>query len=338
MKSIGHEETFPIDLHDHAALDHELVGLADGVASRLRAARRSPAAPCSSRCASATSAPSPGRARCAEPTDLAADIAPVAGELLHALDVAPGVRLLGVSVQQLGAARRDRGDQGTLFGEPAEPGPSRRPAAAEPRTAPERRTIGRQAALERSVDAVRARFGPGAVRARLRRVACQGKVRGARRVEGTEDRAREWTGTHDGRRRTRSPGTEMGAMPLSEDEQRILREIEENLSATDPKLVQQVSDTTLYRHSARVIKWAVVGFVAGLLLMIFTFTTTLILGVVGFLVMLGCALAIEHNVRKLGRAGMESLTGSMRSGALKNMLGNAGSRWRERFGRDDPPS
>jgi Protein of unknown function (DUF3040) len=131
---------------------------------------------------------------------------------------------------------------------------------------------------------------------------------------------------------------EMGAMPLSEDEQRILREIEENLSATDPKLVQHVSDNTLYRHSARVIKWAVVGFVAGLLLMIFTFTTTLILGVVGFLVMLGCALTIEHNVRKLGKAGMESLTGSMRNGALKNMLGNAGGRWRERFGRDDPPN
>ena len=127
-------------------------------------------------------------------------------------------------------------------------------------------------------------------------------------------------------------------MPLSEDEQRILREIEENLSATDPKLVQQVSDTTLYRHAARVIKWAVVGFVVGLLLMVFTFTTTLILGVVGFLVMLGCALAIEHNVRKLGRAGMESLTGSMRNGALKNMLGNAGNRWRERFGREDPPA
>ena len=137
-------------------------------------------------------------------------------------------------------------------------------------------------------------------------------------------------------------------MPLSEDEQRILNEIEENplkvvrldvaLSATDPKLVQQVSDTTLYRHAARVIKWSVVGFIAGLLLMIFTFTTTLILGILGFVVMLGCALAIEHNVRKLGRAGFESLTGSMRSGALKNMLGNAGSRWRERWGRDDPPS
>lgn len=135
-----------------------------------------------------------------------------------------------------------------------------------------------------------------------------------------------------------SPGWEMGEMPLSEDEQRILREIEENLSATDPKLVQQVSDTTLYVHSARVIKWAAVGFVAGLLLMIFTFTTTLVLGVVGFLVMLGCALAIEHNVRKLGKAGLESLTGSMRGGALKNVLGNAGNRWRERWGRDEPPS
>jgi len=127
-------------------------------------------------------------------------------------------------------------------------------------------------------------------------------------------------------------------MPLSEDEQRILREIEENLSATDPKLVQQVSDTTLYRHSARVIKWSAVGFVAGLLLMIFTFTSTLVLGVVGFLVMLGCALTIEHHVRKLGKAGMDSLTSSMRSGTLKNALGNAGDRWRERWGRDEPQS
>ena len=127
-------------------------------------------------------------------------------------------------------------------------------------------------------------------------------------------------------------------MPLSEDEQRILKEIEENLTVTDPKLVQQVSDTTLYRHSARVIKWSAAGFIAGLVLMILTFTTTLVLGIVGFAVMLGCALAIEHNVRKLGKAGIESVTGSMRGGTLKNMLGNAGSRWRDRWGRDDPSS
>ena len=126
-------------------------------------------------------------------------------------------------------------------------------------------------------------------------------------------------------------------MGLSDEEQKVLREIEENLSATDPKLVQQVSDTTLYRHAARLIRWSLVGFFAGLLLMVFTFTTSLVLGVVGFLVMLGCALAIEQNVRKLGRAGVESFTGSMRNGALKKMLDDSGSRWRERRGRDQPP-
>ena len=80
------------------------------------------------------------------------------------------------------------------------------------------------------------------------------------------------------------------------------------------------------------------GFVAGLLLMVFTFTTTLVLGVVGFVVMLGCALAIEQNVRKLGRAGLESLAGSMRNGALKNRLDDAESRWRQRLGRGAPPN
>jgi hypothetical protein len=46
---------------------------------------------------------------------------------------------------------------------------------------------------------------------------------------------------------------------------------------------------------------------------------------------------IERNVRKLGKAGLESLTSSMRGGALKNLFGNAGRRWRERWRRDDQP-
>ncbi len=124
-------------------------------------------------------------------------------------------------------------------------------------------------------------------------------------------------------------------MPLSEDEQRILQEIEANLSATDPALVQQVSETTLYRHAARAIKWAVAGFLAGLVLLILTFATSLVLGIAGFLVMLACLLVIERNARKLGKAGLNNLTGSLRGGALKGMFGNAGRRWRERWRRDD---
>ena len=76
-------------------------------------------------------------------------------------------------------------------------------------------------------------------------------------------------------------------MPLSEEELRILQEIEANLTATDPALVQQVSETTLYRHAARSIKWAIFGFVAGLVLLVATFTKVLVLGFVGFLVMFG---------------------------------------------------
>ena len=122
-------------------------------------------------------------------------------------------------------------------------------------------------------------------------------------------------------------------MPLSEDEQRILREIEANLSVTDPKLVQQVSDTTLYRHSTRMIKYSVLGFIAGLVLLLTTFTSVLALGVLGFLIMLACLLVIERNVRKMGRAGFESFTTSLKGGAFKNMFGSAGKRWRERWQR-----
>jgi DNA polymerase-4 len=160
VKSIGHEETFPLDLHDHEALDHRLVALADGVASRLRSAGvTARTVQLKVRFGDFTTVT---RSRTlADPTDLAADLRRVAGELLHALDETPGVRLLGLSGQQLVRLTPTTGDQGTLF--PAD-------APGDERGAPERSDRadpapdeGRQAALERSVDEVRARFGPGAV-------------------------------------------------------------------------------------------------------------------------------------------------------------------------------
>ncbi len=158
VKSIGHEETFPTDLHDHAALEHKLVGLADGVASRLRAAHvAARTVQLKVRFGDFTTVT---RSRTLpEPTDLAADLTRIGRELLRALDVTPGVRLLGVSGQQLVRRTVVAGDQGTLFGE-GDDDPER---AAPPAvgTAPD--GDDRQAALERSVDQVRARFGPGAV-------------------------------------------------------------------------------------------------------------------------------------------------------------------------------
>lgn len=124
-------------------------------------------------------------------------------------------------------------------------------------------------------------------------------------------------------------------MPLSDEELRILHEIEANLTETDPGLVAQVSETTLYRHAARAIKWAVFGFVAGLVLLIATFTTATILGFVGFLIMLGSLLVIERNARKLGRAGMENLTSTLREGSVGGFFDSASRRWRDR-GSDEP--
>jgi len=125
-------------------------------------------------------------------------------------------------------------------------------------------------------------------------------------------------------------------MPLSEEEQKILKEIEAQLNATDPELVEQVSRTTLYRHSARVIRWSVFGFVAGLALLVLTFANNLFFGVLGAAIMLFCLLVIERNVRKLGKAGLESLTGGLRAGGgLRGFFGERGRAWRERFRRDD---
>lgn len=125
-------------------------------------------------------------------------------------------------------------------------------------------------------------------------------------------------------------------MPLSEEEQKILREIEQQLNATDPDLADQISRTTLYRHAARVIKWAALGVIGGLVLLVFTFANYLPAAFAGFLVMLACLLVIERNVRKLGRAGLQTLTGGWRAGGgVRGFFSDTGRAWRDRFRRDD---
>ena len=43
-------------------------------------------------------------------------------------------------------------------------------------------------------------------------------------------------------------------MPLSEDEQRILSEIEDHLYESDPSLAREVAQTTIYTHAFRNLK------------------------------------------------------------------------------------
>jgi hypothetical protein len=124
-------------------------------------------------------------------------------------------------------------------------------------------------------------------------------------------------------------------VPLSEDEERIIREIERELSASDPDLVREVSSTTVYRHAGRNLKWATLGFVAGVVFMVATLAISPLLAFVGFLAMLGSAILFERNLRKMGRAGWQEWTSSMRASGMKDYLGGTSQRVRDRFKRDE---
>ncbi len=128
-------------------------------------------------------------------------------------------------------------------------------------------------------------------------------------------------------------------MPLSDDEERILSEMEEHLQASDPRLVKEVSETTVYTQPLRSIKWAVIGFVAGVALMVMTLSTSYLLAFVGFLVMLASALRLERNARVVGRTGLRQASESGRAVSLRDAVGGPAGRvrdrMRERFRRGD---
>ncbi|HEV7887931.1 MAG TPA: DUF3040 domain-containing protein [Acidimicrobiales bacterium] len=124
-------------------------------------------------------------------------------------------------------------------------------------------------------------------------------------------------------------------MPLSEDEQRILHEIERSFYENDPAFARGVKDSpTLYRHAGRNMKWAAAGFVVGLVLLV-VFLSSLVLALVGFAVMLLSALAFERNLRKLGRAGLQQLSESVRSRGFPDVFGDTRRRLRDRFKREE---
>ena len=96
----------PTDRTDAAVLERELVRHGRRGARRLRDARRVPGAPCSSSCATATSARSrvshtlPDADRTRRPT-----IAATARALLARVEIGDGIRLLGVSMHSSDASR-----------------------------------------------------------------------------------------------------------------------------------------------------------------------------------------------------------------------------------------
>jgi len=133
-------------------------------------------------------------------------------------------------------------------------------------------------------------------------------------------------------------------VPLSEEEQRILQEIEQQFHANDPQLAGEIGSHSIYRHCVRQMKWGSALFVVGVIVLVVALATatSFLVAFAGFVVMLAAALWIERSVRKMGRAGMEHLGRSFRPGGLRDYLGTTSERLRERVRREseggEPPT
>jgi hypothetical protein len=87
---------------------------------------------------------------------------------------------------------------------------------------------------------------------------------------------------------------------LSDEEQRLLEQMEAALAAEDPKLVNALRGTGMRRVHRRRAALAGVGFFAGLALLIAGMSTELFLSVVGFVLMVAAAVTAIYSWQHVG--------------------------------------
>ena len=117
-------------------------------------------------------------------------------------------------------------------------------------------------------------------------------------------------------------------MPLSEDEQRILQEMEQKLYEGERAFTGRVRSDASHHH--RPIRWSVVIFVAGFAVILLSFRSSLLLATFGFLVMVLAALTFDRSVRQSMLAG-KSESGPGKHRPIAGDFGGMGRRLRSRF-------
>jgi len=127
-------------------------------------------------------------------------------------------------------------------------------------------------------------------------------------------------------------------VPLSEHEQRILAELEESLVRQDPEFAERVRSETVYRYAGRYCKWAALGFLAGLAIVIAFFSQSVFVGLIGWAIMFVSAVVFERNLRRMGKAGLHDLTRSLHEehpsqGGVPNAVHRTRDWFRTRFNR-----
>lgn len=158
VKSVSHEETYATDRRDAQGMHVEVLRMADAVATRLRkAGLAGRTVTLKVRYGDFTTLTRSVTA--SAPVDSGAEIAVMADRLLSAVDLDPGVRLLGVGVSNLGAAGAGVAEQLALGLDWAAGAASAATASAATASA----ATAAAAATSAAVDAIRDRFGATAV-------------------------------------------------------------------------------------------------------------------------------------------------------------------------------
>ncbi|MCX5390177.1 DUF3040 domain-containing protein [Streptomyces sp. NBC_00094] len=128
-------------------------------------------------------------------------------------------------------------------------------------------------------------------------------------------------------------------MPLSEHEQRMLEQMERALYAEDPKFATALEGSGLRTYTRRRVYQAVAGFLVGIALlmtgMVFQEDGLIWISVVGFLVMLGCALLAVTGWRKAPKPGEQQASGGTAAGGRqtrqrRSAMNRIEERWQRR--------
>lgn len=122
-------------------------------------------------------------------------------------------------------------------------------------------------------------------------------------------------------------------MPLSDEEARLLHQLEQSLAAEDPDFASTLRGSKFMAHNRRVAVLAVLGFIAGLVLLFAGAVSAMTwLGVVGFVAMLGTAY-LFMTAWKRGIGGRSDQTAPTSAKAQGKQSGTFVDRMEERWQR-----
>jgi len=128
-------------------------------------------------------------------------------------------------------------------------------------------------------------------------------------------------------------------VPLSDHEQRLLEQMEQALYAEDPKFASVLQGDDLRLRYRRRLVVAVLGFIAGLALLLVGVSSGVVFSVIGFLVMLASVLAGVSAYNRTPRGG-ETASANAEGGAVipirsggrqrKGLMDRVEERWQRR--------